>query len=145
MRSPRRLPIERWPRIFTPTAPTECRSTTFITAVRADMGAEKDWPGVMHYLADLRTAGSVARGSRQYLLYPVWPRGKNPTGPSFDRYHSIDLARGPEGAQGSVVMRVAEDPKDPHFASVLEFKVMGMQEDDQLTLQRQWATNSRRK
>ncbi|MDA0660111.1 MAG: hypothetical protein O3C60_14890 [Planctomycetota bacterium] len=101
---------------------------------RADMGAEKDWPGVMHDLADLRNAGSVARGSRQYLLYPVWPRGKNPTGRAFDRYHSIDLARSPQGAHGSVVMRVAEDPKDPHFLSVLEFKVMGLQEDDQLTL-----------
>jgi hypothetical protein len=35
---------------------------------RADIGAEKDWPSVMQYLADLREPGSVERGSRQYLL-----------------------------------------------------------------------------
>jgi hypothetical protein len=101
---------------------------------RADMGAEKDWPSVMQYLADLREPGSVERGSRQYLLYPVWLPGTNPTGKDFDRYYSIKLDRTKPGSQGSVTMRVAEDPKAAHVQSVLEFKVMGISEGDQLKL-----------
>jgi hypothetical protein len=99
---------------------------------RADMGAEKDWPSVMHSIADLRDAGSVARGGRQYMLYPVWLPGTNPTGRLFDRYYSIQLERSSQGSQGSVTMRVAEDPQDTQIQAIMEFKVMGIREGDQL-------------
>lgn len=102
---------------------------------RADMGSEDDWPSALRTLTELRESGVVSRGNRQYMFYPMWPRGKNPSGTQFDRYNSIELIRGSNASRGSLSFRVAEDPLDKHTSSTFEFKVMGMRASDRLRVQ----------
>ena len=95
---------------------------------RSDMGSEADWPSAMGHLTPLRELSSVARRSRHYLFYPMWPIGRCPTGAPYNKTNSVYLsAKSPEG---SIRFRVAEDVSDPSLRSVLRLKITGLVSGD---------------
>jgi hypothetical protein len=89
----------------------------------------KEWPRSLDYLTALRDPDTVARGDKHYLYYPLWPK-EAPTGAT--KHQVIELARDKTGAGGSTRLRLADDLKSPHLAATLEFKVVGLVEDDRL-------------
>ena len=97
---------------------------------RSDMGSEDEWPRALSYLTRLRDRKSVSKLDRHYLYHPLWPPGSCPTGAS--KYDSIELDRSKVNVGGLIHLRIAEDLTEPHLSAVLEFKVTGMTEGDEI-------------
>ena len=96
-------------------------------------GPAQMWPKAMGFLADLKSADSVAAGNRRYLFHPLWSgdtEGHCPTwGYKNDR---IQLDRSADDPYGTFTFRMAEDLTDENLSAVLAFKVTYMIETDEL-------------
>ena len=90
------------------------------------------WPAALGYLRDLRDPQTVSERDRHYLFYPLWDRAA-PSGSVHD--DRIRLDRAQPGAQGSQRFRVAEDLSNPKLRATMEFKAVGLAEDESLEIQ----------
>ncbi len=90
------------------------------------------WPAALGYLRELRDPQTVSQGDRHYLFYPLWPNyTETQYGVKDDR---IVLDRTESDPQGSQRFRMAEDFGDPKLRGVLQFKAVGMAEDETLEI-----------
>jgi hypothetical protein len=89
------------------------------------------WPTALRYLAELSDAASLENRPRHYLYPPLWGRECHTGAVKNDR---IVLRRGAAPAEGEFAFRLAEDLADPRLSAVLEFKVTGMADGDELAI-----------
>jgi len=90
------------------------------------------WPAALGYLRELRDIKAASQGDRHYLFYPLWTR---PCESSFTHDERIELGRAKPGPQGSQRFRLAEDLSNPKLRATLQFKAVGMAEDEALEIQ----------
>ena len=90
------------------------------------------WPAALGYLRELRDPQTAAQGDRHYLFHPLWEKGAPTVGVKDDR---IVLDRAESAPQGSQRFRVAEDLSDPKLRAILQFKAVGIAEDENLGIQ----------
>jgi len=90
------------------------------------------WPAALGYLAQLRDPQTVSQGDRHYRFYPLWPKGAPVYGVKDDR---IVLDRAQPVAQGTQAFRVAEDFSNPRLRGTLQFKAVGLAENEALEIQ----------
>jgi len=84
------------------------------------------------YLPQLRDPQTISQGDRHYRFYPLWPNGTPVHGVKDDR---IVLDRAQPVAQGSQQFRVAEDLSNPRLRATLQFKAVGLAENEALEIQ----------
>jgi len=90
------------------------------------------WPQALGYLTPLRDPRSLAKQGRHYLYHPLWG-GSCPTGAvKNDR---IVLDRSGATPQGTFRFRMAENLTDSNLSALLEFKVTGMVQGDELEIE----------
>ncbi len=104
-------------------------------------GSGRYWPAALAHLDRLRDPVAVARHDRHYRFFQLWNR-EPPSGKSaWDE--RIRLTRpsprssaGPALARrtGSQRFRLAEDPGDTRLRAVLQFKAVGLAEDEGLEI-----------
>ena len=103
---------------------------------RGDRGPEDEWPRALGYLTALRERKAIGSGERRYMYYPLSLVGRLPrqyiTG--VVKNDRIEILRGCTVPMGSMVLRIAEDLKDPHLSAMLEFKALGLVEADELEI-----------
>jgi len=94
------------------------------------------WPAALGYLGKLADPQEIAQHDRHYIFYPLWQAhggaGWAQTGHHYDRIF-LDRAKG--DLQGSQQFRVAEDLSDRRLRAALQFKAVGMTEDEALEIQ----------
>jgi len=90
------------------------------------------WPAALGYLRELRDPKEIAKGDRHYLFYALWQDRNSETG--FPMNHRIVLDRGNPKAAGSQRFRVAEDLSDPNLRATLQFKAVGLGDDENLDI-----------
>ena len=90
------------------------------------------WPAALGHLRELRDPKKIARGDRHYLFYALWQDRYSETG--FPMNHRIVLDRGKPEPRGSQRFRVAEDLSDPTLRATLQFKAIGLREDEDLDI-----------
>jgi len=90
------------------------------------------WPTALGYLRELRDIKTTSQGDRHYLFYPLWSR---PSETGFSHDDRIELDRANPDRQGSQLFRLAEDLNNPKIRAVLQFKAVGMAEDESLEIQ----------
>lgn len=91
-------------------------------------GPKEMWPEALQFMGQLGDPAAINGKSRRYFFHPLWTGGA-PTGAT--KNDRIVLPRGGT-LPGTMRMRLAEDPTDPHLAATLEFKAVGMVEGDRL-------------
>ena len=92
-------------------------------------GLVDGWPKTFSYMTQLRDPKAIAQRSRHYLYYPLFSPS-SPTGAI--KHDKIVLDRGKEGSEGSLRFRMAEDLRDARLSAMLQFKVVGMADGDEL-------------
>jgi len=90
------------------------------------------WPSALGYFHELRDAQTVSQSDRHYLFYPLWSR---PAETDFCHDERIKLDRAGSNLNGSQCFRIAEDLSNPKLRVTLQFKAVGMSEDDVLEIQ----------
>jgi len=95
-------------------------------------GSAYMWPATVGYLAQLRDPQMLSQGDRHYRFYPLHPQGANTFGVKDDR---IVLDRADPAAQGTQDFRVAEDLSNPRLRTTLQFKAVGLAENEALEIQ----------
>ena len=89
------------------------------------------WPGALEYLRALRDPADVARGSRHYTFFPLWVE-RSPSG--FHHDDRIRLNRADTDPAGTQRFRLAEDPSDPRLDVTMQFKAVGLREEESLQI-----------
>jgi hypothetical protein len=103
---------------------------------RGDRGPEGEWPRALEYLTALHERESSAPGERRYMFYPLSVVSLLPLqyATGVVKNDRISILRGCTVPMGSMVLRIAEDLKDPNLSAVLEFKATGLVEGDELEI-----------
>jgi hypothetical protein len=103
------------------------------SAHRSSAYAAYMWPAALGWLRELRDPDEVNSRDRHYLFYSVWKEShKPPTGLFHDE--SVNLDRAWPGLEGSRRFRMAEDFSDPKLRTTMQFKVLGMTEEEKLDI-----------
>ena len=102
-------------------------------ADRSSSTAAYMWPAALGWLRELRYPEQVGQRDRHYLFYAVYknPR-KSPTG--FSNDDNIYLDRAQPDRWGSRRFRMAEDFSDPRLRTTMQFKVLGLAEEEKLDI-----------
>jgi len=90
------------------------------------------WPAALGYLGKLADPQDIAKHDRHYRFYRLWENGA-PTGEAKD--DRIVLDRTESAPQGSQRFRLAEDLSNPNLRATLQFKAVGLGEDEALEIQ----------
>jgi len=90
------------------------------------------WPAAVGHLAQLRDPQAISQGDRHYLFYPLHPKGAPVHGVKDGR---IVLDRAQPDAPGTQDFRVAEDLSNPRLRATLQFKAVGLAENEALEIQ----------
>ncbi len=92
------------------------------------------WPAALGWLRELRDPDEVNSRDRHYLFYSVWKKPRaSPTGFSHD--DNIYLERAKPAVEGSRRFRMAEDFSNPKLRTTMQFKVLGLLEEEKLDIQ----------
>ena len=92
------------------------------------------WPAALGWLRELRYPDQVAAHDRHYLFYAVWKKSRhNVTGTPND--DNIYLERAQPTPAGSRRFRMAEKFDDPVLRTTIQFKAIGLTEQDKLDIQ----------
>ena len=89
------------------------------------------WPAALGYLPELRDPQRLSQADRQYLFHPLWETGAPTDAAKDDR---IVLDRAQTDSQGSQRFRLAEDLTDPNVRATLQFKAVGLAEEQALEI-----------
>ena len=92
------------------------------------------WPGALGYLHGLRDPEMVSRADRHYLFVPRWEKGHEPVSPLFPKDDSIELERNQAAPSGGQRFRVAEDFTSGELRGTLQFKAVGLAEEEHLEI-----------
>ncbi len=91
------------------------------------------WPAALGYLRELRDPQKVKESDRHYLFYPLWAKPRaSESGFCHDDNIYLDRA-GPE-LEGSRHFRLSEDLGDARLRGTLQFKAVGLSEDEALEI-----------
>ena len=102
-------------------------------AHRSSSNAAYMWPAALGWLRELRYPDQVSQRDRHYLFYAVYkPPHKSPTG--FPNDENIYLARARPEQEGSRRFRMAEDFSDPGLRTTMQFKAVGLADDEKLDI-----------
>ncbi|MDA1056026.1 MAG: hypothetical protein O3C40_37065 [Planctomycetota bacterium] len=92
------------------------------------------WPAALGWLRELRYPDQIAAHDRHYLFYAVWKKSRhNITGTPND--DNIYLDRAQPTPAGSRRFRMAEKFDDPALRTTIQFKAIGLTEQDKLEIQ----------
>ncbi len=102
-------------------------------AHRSSAYASYMWPAALGWLRELRSPDEVAQRDRHYLFYAIAkkPRG---TVAGFPKDDNIYLDRAQESPVGSQRFRMAEDFSNPKLRTTMQFKAVGLAENEQLEI-----------
>lgn len=91
------------------------------------------WPAALGYLRHLRDPQDISTHDRHYRFYPLWgiEEGVAPTGIDV-KNDWIKLDRGKTDPSGTQLFRLAEDLRTPKVRATLQFKAVGLKEDESL-------------
>jgi hypothetical protein len=90
------------------------------------------WPAALGYLWELRDANRVAQGDRHYLYFALWQDRASETGsPKNPR---IMLDRAQQDPAGNQRFRAAEDFSNTRLRGTLQFKAVGLRQDERLEI-----------
>ena len=90
------------------------------------------WPAALGYLSHLSDPEEIGRHDRHYRYYALWEEGApTGTGPKDDR---IRLDRAAPDPSGSQWFRLAEDLSQQPLRTTLQFKAVGLAEDESLEI-----------
>ena len=103
------------------------------TAHRSSSSAAYMWPAALGWLRELRNPDEVRERDRHYLFYSIYkkPR-KSPTG--FSNDDNLYLTRDAPTRVGSRRFRMAEDFNNRKLRTTMQFKAIGLAEDDGLKI-----------
>ena len=102
-------------------------------AHRSSSNAAYMWPAALGWLRELRYPDQVSQRDRHYLFYAIYkPPHKSPTG--FPNDENIYLARARPEQEGSRRFRMAEDFSDPSLRTTMQFKAVGLADDEKLDI-----------
>ena len=103
-------------------------------AHRSSSNAAYMWPAALGWLRELRYPEEISRRDRHYLFYAIYkePR-KSPSG--FSNDDNIYLDRAKPVLEGSRRFRMAEDFSNPKLRTTVQFKAVGLAEDEKLEIQ----------
>ena len=103
-------------------------------AHRSSAYASYMWPAALGWLRDLRDPEDIAEYDRHYLFYPLFKKAyfKSPSGFFNDDNIYLDRAKGI--LEGARRFRMAEDMSNPRLRVTMQFKALGMAEDDRLEI-----------
>jgi len=91
------------------------------------------WPAALGWLRELRDPELVNQRDRHYLFYAVWKKPHvSPSG--FSQDDNIYLDRGEPVLKGSRRFRMAEDFSNPHLRTTMQFKAIGLADDEKLVI-----------
>ena len=91
------------------------------------------WPAALGYLRELRDPQKVKERDRHYLFYPLWaqPRASES---GFCHDDNIYLDRAGRDLAGSRRFRLSEDLSDARLRGTLQFKAVGLREEEALEI-----------
>jgi hypothetical protein len=90
------------------------------------------WPAALGYLRHLRDPEDIGRHDRHYRYYALWEEGApTETGPKDDRIRLDRAAPDPSGSQS---FRLAEDLSEKRLRATLQFKAVGLAENESLEI-----------
>ena len=91
------------------------------------------WPAALGYLKELRDPRKVTESDRHYLFYPLWAKPRaSESGSCHD--DNIYLDRAGSNLEGSRRFRLSEDLGDAGLRGTLQFKAVGLGEDETLDI-----------
>ena len=103
-------------------------------AHRSSAYAAYMWPAALGWLRELRDPELVSRRDRHYLFYAVWKKPHvSPSGSSHD--DNIYLDRAQPIPSGSRRFRMAEDFSNPNLRTTMQFKAVGLADDEKLQIE----------
>ena len=102
-------------------------------AHRSSAYAAYMWPAALGWLRELRYPDEISQRDRHYLFYAVWQKGA-PSPSGFAHDDNIYLDRAEPVLEGEQRFRMAEDFSDPHLRTTMQFKAVGLAEDEQLEI-----------
>ena len=103
-------------------------------AHRSSAYAAYMWPAALGWLRDIRDLEEITSRDRHYLFYSLWKKShKSPT--SFSHNNDIYLDRAKPVLEGSWRFRMAEDFSNPKLRTTMQFKALGLAEDEKLEIQ----------
>jgi hypothetical protein len=102
-------------------------------AHRSSSYAAYMWPAALGWLRELRNPELVNDRDRHYLFYSVWKAPhQSPTGLTQD--DNIKLDRAQPNVEHSRRFRMAEDFTNPDLRTTMQFKAIGLEDDDKLSV-----------
>ena len=91
------------------------------------------WPAALGWLRELRYPDEISQRDRHYLFYAVFKEPhKSPSG--FFNDENIYLDRAASDQEGSQRFRMAEDFSDPNLRTTMQFKAVGLADDEKLDI-----------
>ncbi|MFV1968168.1 MAG: hypothetical protein ACC628_22320, partial [Pirellulaceae bacterium] len=103
-------------------------------AHRSSAYAAYMWPAALGWLRELRDPEEINSHDRHYLFYSLWKNPhKSPTSFSYD--DNIYLDRAKPVLEGSWRFRMAEDFSNLKLRTTMQFKVLGLAEEEKLDIQ----------
>jgi hypothetical protein len=102
-------------------------------AHRSSAYAAYMWPAAIGWLRELRYPDEISQRDRHYLFYAVFKEPhKSPSG--FFNDENIYLDRAASDQEGSQRFRMAEDFSDPNLRTTMQFKAVGLADDEKLDI-----------
>lgn len=102
-------------------------------AHRSSAYAAYMWPAALGWLRELRSPQEVAQRDRHYLFYAIYKKPRSsPTGIPNDDNIYLDRTQGT--LEGSRRFRMAEDFSNHNLRTTLQFKAIGLVDDDKLDI-----------
>ena len=101
-------------------------------AHRSSSNAAYMWPASLGWLRELRYPEQVSQRDRHYLFYAVW---KHNSPSSFSNDENIYMDRAKLVLEGSRRFRMAEDFSNPKLRTTMQFKAIGMADNEKLEIQ----------
>lgn len=102
-------------------------------AHRSSAYAATMWPAALGWLRELRYPDEIGERDRHYLFYSVFKEPhKSPTG--FSNDENIYLDRAQSDPEGRRRFRMAEDFSDAHLRTTMQFKAVGLADDEKLDI-----------
>jgi hypothetical protein len=101
-------------------------------AHRSSAYAAYMWPAALGWLRELRYPDEVSQRDRHYLFYALHKKSRTVGGYRSD--DNIYLDRAEPVLEGQQRFRMAEDFSDPNLRTTMQFKAVGLANDDKLDI-----------
>tara|TARA_Y100000588_G_scaffold147502_1_gene161400 strand:- start:1559 stop:3187 length:1629 start_codon:yes stop_codon:yes gene_type:complete len=92
------------------------------------------WPAALGYLGKLSNPREIASNDRHYRFLRLWPSAPTAPAPGSNKDERIKLDRSKRNLAGNRRLRVAEDLSDINLRAILQFKAVGLGEEESLLL-----------